>query len=243
MIYREKDQSWTIPQIINFAAQHAKGIYLMFLGVDHMLSPELVEYFSKSNAGYAVFLRKYALIDQWGNLLKIQYRQGDEFEDCICDYTSLGWVRRNHFIKLGGLNESLSGPKKHSADVNFFRGWCALRGTTREHMIARGRQYNPFYYMLPEKRSTRALKGRNGHHWNLLSYLRPVNYLHHLPDRDKGVKEGCQIPLDITPDEADRIRFVHVGGWQDGKVSGRKFKDFVAWRHPAEVQWMLGENR
>jgi hypothetical protein len=239
MVYREFDQQWTIPNIINFAASKAKGAYLMFLGVDHILSPELVDYMLRSNAGYAVFLRKYALINRRGQLLKIQYKGygQDEFDDCTIDYTSLGWVRRNHFLKLGGLNEDLSGPVKGSADVHFFKRWCALRGTSRENIIKRGRNKNPAYYMLPEKKSIVLLKGRIGDHWHSLSHLRPINHLHRLPERDERVRKACEIPLEMIPEMEDRVRFVHL----NGTVSIHKFSSFVRWRHPAEIRWMLGE--
>lgn len=243
MVYREKEEGevWTIPKAINYGARAAKGAYLMFLGVDHILSPYLLPFFAKSNAGYAVFKRKYALIDRSGNLLKVQYKFKNEFLDCDCDYTSLGWIRRNHFVKLGGMDATLSGPTKHSADLSLFKRWCAMRGMTREQVIKRSERNGIRFYMLPEKKSTVLLKGRRGDCWHYMSHLRPIHHLHKLPDRDERVKGACEIPLDITPEEADKFRFVHVGGWQDGKVSGRKFSDFIAWRHPAEVRWMLGE--
>jgi hypothetical protein len=238
MVYRERTKSWTIPKIINYAASFAKGVYLMFLGVDHILSPDWVDYALRSNSGYSVFCRKYALINASGNLLKIQYRGygEDDFSDCFVDYTSLGWVRRNHFVKLEGLNEDLSGPVKGSADVHFFKRWCALRGVGREAIIKRGRNKNPSYYMLPEKKSTVLLKGRVGEYWHSLSHLRPIDYLHKLPERDERVRAACEIPLEMIPEMEDRVRFVHL----DGTISGLRFRDFVSWKHPAEIRWMLG---
>jgi hypothetical protein len=237
MVYRKKDMSWTIPKIINFAASRAEGVYLMFLGADHILSLELVEYMLSSNAGYSVFCRKYALIDDSGNLLKIQYKKDGVFSDCEVDYTSFGWIRKNHFIKIGGVEESLSGPTKDSSDVHLFRKWCVLRGTTRDNIIKRGRNKNPRYYMLPEKKYTRLLKGRVGEHWHALSHLRPMNFLHKSPERDPRAKEACEIPLNITEEEKNNFRFVQL----NGIVSNHKFDDFVAWKYPAEVRWMLGD--
>lgn len=241
MVYREKEKQWTIPKIINYAAGFAEGTYLLFLGVDHMLSPEMVSFMMKSNSGYSVFQRIYAVIDRWGNLLKIQHYQDGRFVDCICDFTSLGWVRRNHFIKLGGMNEVMPNKLKGNSDVDLFKRWCALRGTTRENVIKRSRKNNPKYYMLPEKKSPVLMKNRKGEHWHWLSHMRPVNYLHKLPDRDSRARVGCEKPLDIAPEMKDSVRFINIGGADNGKVSGRKFDDFIEWRHPAEVRWMLGE--
>jgi len=237
IVYREKKSLWTIPKIINYAVSFAEGVYLFFLGVDHILSPELVDYFSHSTAGYSVFRRKYALIDRQGRLLKIQYKGKREFEDCECDYTSLGWIKTNHFRKIGKMQEDLSGPIKGSADLNLFKKWCRLRDTSRAAVIDKGLRNNPTYYMLPEKKSVKLLKGRIGEHWNLMSHLRPVNYLHHLPERDERARVAYEKPLEISAEEARRFRFVHL----DGTVSKKGFHDFIGWRHPAEVRWMLGE--
>lgn len=233
-VYRKRDGlPWTIPMICNAAVKKADGIYVMFLGADHMLSPEWVEWAKKSNAGYGVFTRKYALLNPNGGLLKIQYNE----EDCNVDYTSLAWIRRNHYWKAKGMMERLAGPSKGSADVSLFRTWCGIRGVTRAAIIDRGQKKNPFYYMLPEKKSLVLKKGRKGKHWLFLSHLRPVHFLHKLPDRDSNFRNAAETSLEITRNQANRLRFVHL----DGKVSGRKFDDFVAWRHPAEVRWMLGE--
>jgi hypothetical protein len=71
--------------------------------------------------------------------------------------------------------------------------------------------------------------------------LRPVRFLHRLPERDPNHKAGAVIPLERDAKTEERIRFVYVNGWQKGKVSGRKFSDFIQYQHPAEVRWSLGE--
>jgi glycosyltransferase involved in cell wall biosynthesis len=234
-VYRERKQPWTIPKICNAGVKKADGIYVMFLGADHMLSPEWVEWARSTNAGYAVFTRKYALLNPDGHLLKIQWCE----EDCNVDYTSLGWIRRNHYWKVGGMTEKFSGPTKGSADVSLFQTWCGIRGTTRANIIDRGRKKNPFYYMLPEKKSMVPIKWRKGEHWKALAHLRPMHFLHRMPDRDAKFKTAAEIPLDsaMVPKMMDRVRFVHL----DGTISGLKFNNLIEWRHPAEVRYMLGE--
>jgi hypothetical protein len=236
MVYRKRTGPWTIPKIINYAVKETKSLYLMILGVDHIISPEWIKFAMKSNVGYGVFTRKYAVILEDGTLLKIRYKD----IDCTVDYSSLGWIRRNHFIKLNGLEESLSGPTKGSADVNLFRKWCNLRGSNRSTMIAEGRSKNPFCYMLPEKKSIKLNKGRKGGHWRLLSHLRPVHFLHKLPDRDRNFKKASEVTLmDNQIDKMNKfVSFVDL----DNKVRDEyKFSDLIFWRHAAEIRWMLGE--
>jgi hypothetical protein len=245
VVYRDKEpgETWTIPKAINFGASKAKGKFLFFLGADHMLSPELVEFFLRANVGYAVFRRKYAVMDRDGSLLKMQYRHKPRlgFVDCEIAYTALGWIKRGHFFKVGGMAEELSGPSKGNADVGLFAKWCRMRGTTRAEVIKRGERNNPTYYMLPEKRTVKLSKERRGEHWHYFSYLRPVRFLHRLPERDPNHKAGAVIPLERDAKTEERIRFVYVNGWQKGKVSGRKFSDFIQYRYPAEIRWMLRE--
>ena len=81
LVYREDEQysGWTIPRALNFGAKGARGEFLMFLGIDLMLSPELIKFALTAKNNYAVFKRKYALLLEDGTLLKILY-YGKDFD-------------------------------------------------------------------------------------------------------------------------------------------------------------------
>jgi len=106
-------------------------------------------------------------------------------------------------------------------------------------MIEKGRNKNPFCYMLPEKKSIVLNKGRVGGHWRLLSHLRPVHFLHKLPDRDRNFKRASEIFL--TDRQINKMnKFVSFVDLDDKVRDEYKFSDLISWSHPAEVRWMLG---
>jgi hypothetical protein len=231
LVYRaNKQKGWTIPHILNFGAKHARGQYIMFLGIDHMISPEWISWAMNSEDEYSVFTRKCALLDYNGNLLRIQFKDND----CCVDYTSIGWVSKRTFNNVGGFDEEVNGVNK---DVNFFRGVADKLGKTRKYYIKRS---PTFVYMLPEKKSIVSDKGRVGEHWRWMSHLRPVHYLHRLPDRHSNYRKASETEYNGPDNIDDLFSFVDVNG---SKIEKYKFTELIAWKHPAEVAWMLGDYR
>jgi glycosyltransferase involved in cell wall biosynthesis len=225
-----KQDGWTIPHILNFGAKHSRGQYIMFLGIDHIISPEWVSWAVRSEDDYAVFTRKYALLADDGTLLKIQFKG----QDCNVDYTSIGWVSKKLFNNVGKFDEEVNGINK---DVNFFKRVARALKKSRLYFIRECP--TTFVYMLPEKKDTANRKGRTGEHWKWMSHLRPVNYLHRLPDRHRAHREAAALPYD-GPDNIDEL-FSFVG--LNGAKMDYKFTDLITWKHPAEVAWMLGDYR
>jgi hypothetical protein len=231
LIHREnKQKGWTIPHILNFGARHARGLYIMFLGIDHIISPQWVHWSIDAKDDYAVFTRKCALLGEDGELLKIQYNG----EDCDVEYTSIGWIKKRLFDNLGGFDEEVNGINK---DVNFFKRVVLELKTTRLAVIGKS---PAFVYMLPEKKDTQLNKGRIGEHWRWMSHLRPVQYLHRIADRHRTHRNAAELPYDPPEDIDERFSFVGLNG---KKLNQFKFSNLVAWKYPAEVAWMLGEYR
>jgi hypothetical protein len=224
-----KQKGWTIPHILNFGAKHARGQYIMFLGIDHMISPEWLHWSVNSESRYAVFTRKCALLTDRGELLKIQFGG----EDCRVNYTSIGWIEKTLFNNVGRFDEEVNGINK---DVNFFKRVVKELESTR---IAYIRKSPTFVYMLPEKKDTQTNKGRVGEYWRWMSHLRPVNYLHRLPDRHRTHRAAAEMAYN-APDNVDELfSFVDL----NGAKRDYKFTDFIAWKYPAEIAWMLGDYR
>jgi hypothetical protein len=229
-VYRaNKQKGWTIPHILNYGAKFAHGRYIMFLGIDHMISPEWISYAQTSEDDYAVFTRKCALLTEHGELLRIQYQE----EDCEVAYTSIGWVKAKLFRNVGGFNEDVNGINR---DVNFFRNAAEYVGKSREYFVRRS---PTFVYMLPEKKEIQSVKGRKGEHWKLMSHLRPVHYLHRLPDRTLSHRDGVDLPFDPPENVDELFSFIKPNGAR----SIHKFSDLVTWKYPSEVAWMQGDYR
>jgi hypothetical protein len=201
----------------------------MFLGIDHIISPEWLHWAMDSTEKYAVFTRKCALLMENGELLKIQFNN----EDCFVHYTSIGWINKKLFNNVGRFDEEVNGINK---DVNFFKRAVEELGSTREAYIKKS---PTFVYMLPEKKDTQANKGRVGEHWRWMSHLRPIQYLHRLPDRHRTHREAAKMSYDGPDNIDDLFSFVDL----NGAKRDHKFTELIAWKHPAEVAWMLGDYR
>jgi hypothetical protein len=86
---------WTIAGAFNLGAETAKGQYMIFMGIDHMLSKPAIQFALDSVEEYAIVPKKYALLNDGGVLQRISGGYSP---------SAKWWISRNLFDKLNGFD-------------------------------------------------------------------------------------------------------------------------------------------
>lgn len=138
IILNPDPRPWAIASCFNMGARNAKGDYLLFTGIDHMINKPFLIWARKTMLDYAVFNRNYAILNEDGNLQSM---------NTYAKPVSKNWISRKSFYEIDGFDQRydiLGGE-----DLDFLKRYIKYIGDDkkRDDFVP----IEPFLYMYPEK--------------------------------------------------------------------------------------------
>lgn len=148
---------WTQPGARNRAAMHAKGKYLFFTDIDHILTASAIHAVDEFTGDKMHFQRVRAVLDEFGNVdlgirnLKKYCADSKELLKIDQHFNTFA-IRKTIFDELGGYDEKFCG-KYGGDDVDFQNryGAMAAKGKAARSVLAS----NAFIYVYPDPRADR----------------------------------------------------------------------------------------
>ena len=163
ILYTNDKRPWTSSIARNNAAPQAKGDYIIFADLDHIITKEIIEKVKNFNGDFMRFNRAFAILDEEGNIsqdLEVLRKYGlsdhriKKYGTFLNPHRNQYAVRKDFFINvMKGYDENLvlTKPYPQREDGNFSRRWDVLynEGKVRDFDDLVGYEHRENILMFP----------------------------------------------------------------------------------------------